>query len=107
MHSLNNRRQGFESKFALEGEQEFKAKAMASKLFALWAATEMHMEEEDYSTYIKTLIELGIHSQEIDPIIDHVKHDLSESGLDITKHKLENIFQEKLEICRAELLSKS
>jgi hypothetical protein len=104
MSGIKNREKAFENKFALEEEQEFKAKAMASKLFAIWAAVEMKMAELDSKQYSKKLIELSINNKEIDPIIEFVYKDFANNSLKVSKSKLEHIFQEKLELSRAKIL---
>lgn len=101
--TLDNRKKSFETKFILDEEKEFKAKAMASKLFGLWAAEEMKMAEEDINIYAKSLIDLSIVTKEFDPIINHVKHDMLEAGIKSDKSHLEEVFFNKLEICKSKL----
>ena len=44
MTTFNDREKGFESKFALDQEQEFKAMARRNKLLGLWAAEKMRAQ---------------------------------------------------------------
>ena len=101
--AIKNRQQAAENQFALKGEQEFKAKAAAGKLFGLWAAEEMHLESEAANSYSQELLKLSIMNQEHAPIIEHVQHDLLKSGINFSKHKLEAIFLEKLDTSRIKL----
>ncbi|MCT4634908.1 MAG: DUF1476 domain-containing protein [Rickettsiales bacterium] len=101
--TLKEREKSFETKFILDEEKEFKAKAMASKLFGLWAAEEMKMAPKDINIYTKSLIDLSIASKDFDPIIDHVNNDLLEAGIQSDKSKLEEVFFDKLENCKSKL----
>lgn len=101
--TLDKRKESFETKFILDEEKDFKAKAMASKLFGQWAAEEMKMAPKDINIYTKSLIDLSILTNEFDPIIDHVNNDLLEAGIKSNKSKLEEVFFDKLETCKSKL----
>lgn len=101
--TLDKRKESFETKFILDEEKDFKAKAMASKLFGQWAAEEMKMVPKDINIYTKSLIDLSILTNEFDPIIDHVNNDLLEAGIKSNKSKLEKVFFDKLETCKSKL----
>ncbi len=103
MDNFDKRKKSFETKFILDEENEFKAKVMASKLFGQWAAEEMKMAAEDVNIYAKSLIDLSVTSKEFDPIIKHVEHDLLKHGIKSNESHLEEIFFNKLEICKAKL----
>lgn len=100
---LNNRENAFEEEFILDEEQEFKAKAMASKLFGLWACEIMGIKKNNIDNYIKILINLAIRNKDHQLIIDKVKNDLSQAGLNYDNKKLNHIFIEQLEKCQANL----
>lgn len=101
--TLEKREKSFETKFILDEEKEFKAKAMASKLFGQWAAEEMKMAPKDINIYTKSLIDLSIVTKEFDPIINHVNEDLLEAGIKSNKSKLKEVFFNKLETCKSKL----
>ena len=97
--ALDKRKKAFEHKFVLAEEQEFKAKVMASKLFGLWAGEKMKLEPLTTDLYVKSLVELSIHTNDYDPLINHVKDDFLKLNLKISRTKLEQMFLEKLDIC--------
>ncbi len=101
--TLENRKKSFETKFILDEEKEFKAKAMASKLFGQWAAEEMKMAENDVNIYAKSLIDFSIVTNDFEQIIDHVEQDLLKAGIKSHKPHLEEVFSDKLELCKAKL----
>lgn len=105
MDGFDSRKKGFENKFALEEEQEFKAKAMASKMFGIWAAEEMLLSEEKAQEYGMKLVELSIKSKDSQAIIDLVQKDLTDSKLSYSNMQLEHILQEKFEICKNKILA--
>ena len=76
---------------------------MASKLFAVWAAKEMKLDEEATKLYSKALIELSINSKDNLPIIEYVERDFIKLGINISKHVLEEMFLERLEQCMEQL----
>ena len=101
--TLDNRKKSFETKFILDEEKEFKAKAMASKLFGQWAAEEMKMAENDVNIYAKSLIDFSIVTSDFEQIIDHVEQDLLKAGIKSRKAHLEEVFFDKLELCKTKL----
>lgn len=101
--TLDQRKKAFESKFALDEENEFKAKVMASKLFGQWAAEEMKLAPEDVNIYARSIIDFSVTSKDVEDIIDHVRDDLKNKGVSSNKTNLENIFFSKLESCRTKL----
>ena len=53
MTTFDNREQGFESKFALDQEQEFKAVARRNRLLGEWAADKMGLGEDSRADYAR------------------------------------------------------
>lgn len=101
--TFDEREKSFETKFVLDEEKEFKAKAMASKLFGQWAAQEMQMADQDKNIYSKALIDLSITSKEFDPIISHVQDDFLKKGIKTNRARLEKVFLKKFEESRERL----
>ncbi len=102
--SINIRQKSFENNFVLQEEIDFKAKVMASKLLGLWATREMHLNQVKTQEYVKHLIELSINSNSQEQIIDHIHKSLEQKGLNYTKHRVESLFSEHLNECRAQLI---
>ncbi len=56
MTTFNDREQGFESKFALDQEQEFKAHARRNRALGQWAAGLMGLEGAHVDEYAKAVV---------------------------------------------------
>ena len=56
MTTFNDRERGFENKFALDQDQEFKAGARRNRLLGEWAAGLMGLEGDRVAEYAKAVI---------------------------------------------------
>ena len=61
MTTFDDREKGFESKYALDQEQEFKAVARRNKLLGLWAAEKMGLSADSADNGPPTW-EAGLHT---------------------------------------------
>ncbi|MCF8481821.1 MAG: DUF1476 domain-containing protein [Rhodospirillum sp.] len=86
--AFENRQKGFEAKYQLDEERAFRITAKRDKLFGLWAAKEMAMDDPAAEAYALALVEseLTIHGD--DEIIAKVLGDLTAKGVDITEGRL-------------------
>ena len=57
MTSFENRERGFESKFALDQEQEFKAAARRNRMLGEWAAGLMGLQGVHVDEYAKAVVQ--------------------------------------------------
>ncbi len=56
MTTFDEREKGFEKKFALDQEQEFRAHARRDKLFGLWAAGKLGLSGAEADAYAKSIV---------------------------------------------------
>ncbi|HAJ02148.1 MAG TPA: DUF1476 domain-containing protein, partial [Brevundimonas sp.] len=56
MTTFDDREKGFESKYALDQEQEFKVMARRNKLLGLWAAEKMGLSAESAEQYAAAVV---------------------------------------------------
>ena len=56
MTTFDKREEGFEKKFALDEELQFKAGARRNKLLGLWAAEKLGLHGADAEAYAKTVV---------------------------------------------------
>lgn len=52
MTTFDNRERGFETKFALDAEQEFKAVARRNKMLGLWAGEQLGKDGQELAAYV-------------------------------------------------------
>lgn len=83
MTTFDNREQGFEKKFALDEEQEFKAHARRNKALGLWAAGLMGLQNVD--EYVKAVVKSDLELPGDEDVLRKVFEDLKGSGVTISE----------------------
>ena len=83
MTTFNDREQGFERKFALDQEQEFKAAARRNKMLGQWAAGLMGLQ--DVEEYAKAVVKSDFELPGDEDVLRKVFEDLKGSGVEITE----------------------
>jgi hypothetical protein len=78
--SFDDRRKGFESKWAHDAEMQFKIVTRRNKLLGLWAAGEMSLPAEKAEAYAKSVV-----ASEFDKPGDEGVFDKVRGGLDKAK----------------------
>lgn len=83
MTTFDNREQGFEKKFALDEEQEFKAHARRNKALGLWAAGLMGLQNVD--EYVKAVVKSDLELPGDEDVLRKVFEDLKGSGVTVSE----------------------
>ena len=85
MTTFDDRERGFEKRFALDQEQEFKASARRNRALGLWAAGLMGLEGKHVDDYAKAVVKSDLELPGDDDVLRKVFEDLKGSGVDITE----------------------
>ena len=85
MTTFDNRERGFENKFALDQEQEFKAGARRNRLLGEWAAGLMGLEGDHIAEYAKAVVKSDFELPGDEDVLRKVFEDLKGSGVDISE----------------------
>ncbi len=85
MTTFNDRERGFENKFALDQDQEFKAGARRNRLLGEWAAGLMGLEGERVAEYAKAVIKSDFELPGDDDVLRKVFEDLKGSGVSVSE----------------------
>ena len=85
MTSFNDRERGFENKFALDQEQEFKAGARRNRLLGEWAASLMGLEGDRVADYAKAVVKSDFELPGDDDVLRKVFEDLKGSGVNTSE----------------------
>ncbi|HEX5376947.1 MAG TPA: DUF1476 domain-containing protein [Phenylobacterium sp.] len=85
MTTFDNRERGFENKFALDQEQEFKAGARRNRLLGEWAAGLMGLEGAHLAEYAKAVVKSDFELPGDDDVLRKVFEDLKGSGVAVTE----------------------
>ena len=83
MTTFDDREQGFEKKFALDEEQEFKAHARRNKALGQWAAGLMGLQNVD--DYVKAVVKSDLELPGDEDVLRKVFEDLKGAGVTISE----------------------
>lgn len=101
MSTFEDREKGFESKFALDEEQRFRATARRNKSLGLWAAGLLGKSGEDAEAYAKEVVVSDLKAAGHDDIVEKVKTDLDAAGKGVSEDeirvKLEDLMAQAVE----------
>ena len=81
MTTFDDREKGFEAKFALDQDQEFKAMARRNKLLGLWAAGILGKTGPDADAYAKEVVVAEFEQAGDDDVLQKVLKDLDGKGV--------------------------
>ena len=85
MTTFDDREQGFEKKFALDQEQEFKAHARRNRALGEWAAGLMGLQAPHVEEYAKAVVKSDLELPGDDDVLRKVFEDLKGSGVDVSE----------------------
>jgi hypothetical protein len=85
MSTFNDREQGFERKFALDQDQEFKANARRNRALGEWAAGLMGLEGQHVADYAKAVVKSDFEQPGDDDVFRKVYEDLKGSGVTVSE----------------------
>jgi hypothetical protein len=85
MTTFNDREQGFEKKFALDQEQEFKANARRNRMLGEWAAGLMGLEGQHVIDYAKAVVKSDFELPGDEDVLRKVFEDLKGSGVQVSE----------------------
>ncbi len=86
MTGFEDRRDAFENKYAHDEKLSFDVEARCSKLFGLWAASQLGLEGTEADSYAKEVVMANLEEPGFDDIIRKVRADFDQKGLDISDH---------------------
>jgi hypothetical protein len=83
MTTFDDRERGFEKKFVLDQEQEFKATVRRNRALAQWAAGLMGLEHVD--EYVRAVVKSDFEAPGDEDVLRKVFEDLKGSGVQVTE----------------------
>jgi hypothetical protein len=86
--SFAEREKGFEAKFKLDQEQEFRAQARRNRLFGLWVAEKLGKSGDEAEAYAKTVVAADFTKPGHDDVIEKVMRDLDAAGRSVADAEL-------------------
>lgn len=100
MTTFDDRERGFESKFALDQEQEFKAVARRNKLLGLWAAEKMGLNAAGGDEYARAIVKAEFDQPGDEDVFRKIAQDLEGAGLTVSEGEIRRKMDELLSIAR-------
>ena len=101
MTTFDDRERGFERKFALDEEQEFKAGARRNRLLGEWAAGLMGLENS--ADYARAVVKSDFEQPGDEDVLRKVFGDLKGAGVDITEAAVRRKMDELLGQAREQI----
>jgi len=105
MTTFDDRERGFEKKFELDQEQEFKAGARRNRMLGQWAAGLMGLSEENVEEYAKAVVKSDFELPGDDDVLRKVFEDLKGSGVAVSEGEVRLKMDELLAQAREQLRS--
>ncbi|MCP5082290.1 MAG: DUF1476 domain-containing protein [Alphaproteobacteria bacterium] len=96
MNTFDNRKDGFEKKFAHDEELQFKATARRNKLLGLWAAELMGLAGDDAKAYSMEVVKSDFEEAGDEDVFRKVRGDLDAKSIDQSDHQLRRTMEELL-----------
>ena len=103
MTTFDIREQGFESKFALDQEQEFKAVARRNRLLGEWAADKMGLAAESRADYARAVVKSDFEQPGEEDVFRKIMQDLEGSGLGVRESEIRSKMDELMAIAREQI----
>ena len=85
MTTFDDRERGFEKRFALDQEQEFKAQARRNRALGEWAAGLMGLADKRIAEYAAVIVKSEVTQPGDDDVLRKVFEDLKGAGVQITE----------------------
>ena len=105
MTTFDDRQRGFENKFALDQDQEFKAGARRNRLLGEWAAGLMGLEGDRVAEYAKAVVKSDFELPGDEDVLRKVFEDLKGSGVNTSegdvRMKMDELLAQAREAIRA------
>lgn len=105
MTTFNDRERGFEGKFALDQEQEFRASARRNRMLAEWAAGLMGLSGDNIAEYSKAVVRSDFQEAGDEDVLRKVFEDLKGAGVSVTEADVRRRMDELMAQAREQVRS--
>ena len=96
MSSFNEREKGFEKKFQMDEELEFKISARSNKYLAEWAGSILNKNEEEKKNYIQEVIKSDLQEKGSEDVFRKIKKDFEKASISIEETEIRNQMEKAL-----------
>ena len=103
MTTFDDREKGFETKYALDQEQEFKAIARRNKLLGLWAAEKMGLNADGAEEYGRAIVRADFEQPGEEDVYRKIAGDFEGSGLTVSEGEIRRKMDELSSVAREQI----
>ena len=103
MTTFDDREKGFESKYALDQEQEFKAVARRNKLLGLWAAGKMGLSSDSADQYGAAVVRADFEQPGEEDVYRKIAQDFEGAGLTVSEGEIRRKMDELASVAREQI----
>lgn len=103
MTTYDDRERGFERKFALDQEQEFKAGARRNRMLGEWAAGLLGLQGERVAEYTRAVVKSDFELPGDEDVLHKVFEDLKGAGVQVTESEVRRRMDELLAQAREQV----
>ena len=90
INSFNEREKGFEAKFKLDQETEFRITARRNKLLGIWLAEKLGVNESEIDTFVASVIASDLEEPGDEDVIRMCMKNIQERGANISNDDIKN-----------------
>lgn len=100
MTTFDDRERGYEAKFALDQDQEFKAMARRNKLLGLWAAEKMGLSTDSVEEYARAVVRSDFEQPGEEDVFRKIAGDFKASSLSVSEGEIRSKMDELASVAR-------
>ena len=86
--AFNDREKGFERKFQLDQDQQFRALTRRDRLFGQWIAGKLGITGDAVAAYTTSVVESNFEKPGDEDMLDKVRKDLADKGVSVPDAEL-------------------
>lgn len=105
MTTFDDRGRAFEAKFAQDQDFEFRVHARRDRLFGLWAAEKMQLNESGAEQYAAAVVRADLRETSDEDILRKVSEDFKAAGVTVRQAELAQKLDECLALARQQMES--
>ena len=98
MTGFDQRKEGFEKKFALDEELKFKATARRNKLLGLWAAEKLGLAGPEAEAYAKEVVAADLEEAGDDDVFRKLRKDFEAKSVAQSDHQIRRVMDEMMAV---------
>ena len=103
MTTFDDREKGYEAKFALDQDQEFKAMARRNKLLGLWAAEKMGLSPDSAEQYAQAVVRADFEQPGEEDVFRKIAGDFKGSSLTVSEGEIRSKMDEFASVARDQI----